>query len=72
MKPHGKDMRAPKAQMQHRHYATIAAIIRDIPNTDDLRAGIAQHFARRLTGTNPGFNKERFIAACMAEEGEGS
>lgn len=61
-----KDLRQPtQVSFQHRHYAEIARIIRELPQGDDLRVGIAQHFARELRGTNELFNKERFIAACM-------
>lgn len=52
-------------EMQHRHYAAIAAIIRDI-EADVMRGVIADHFADGLRATNPKFDRARFIAACQA------
>lgn len=70
MNAHRKDLNAPTANMEHRHFATIAAIIRALPEAADTRAGMAQHFARHLRATNPRFNTDRFLAACMAEDGK--
>lgn len=70
---HAKDMRARPALMQHRHFATIAAIIRNMDvfaftgeemNADDARCELAHHFAAGLAKTNPHFDRERFLAAC--------
>jgi hypothetical protein len=63
-----KDLRTTTCAMQHRHFATIAAIIRELPSGDDTRGGIAQHFAAHLRHTNPNFNRDRFLAACGALE----
>jgi ribosomal 50S subunit-associated protein YjgA (DUF615 family) len=61
-----KDSRTGKAAMQHRHFATIAAIIKTYPDatSNELRQ-IADHFAKELADTNPNFNAERFKAACL-------
>lgn len=62
-----KDARTGKAEMQHRHFATVAAIIKDFGYPQERRR-IAEHFARELASTNPRFDRERFIAACLAED----
>ncbi|MEO1208426.1 MAG: hypothetical protein AAFX78_02690 [Cyanobacteria bacterium J06638_20] len=57
-----KDKRTGKAQMQHRHFATIAAIIASLPKP--IRYDVAEHFAFELRETNPKFDIDRFLAAC--------
>jgi hypothetical protein len=64
MNAHRKDLTAKTATMEHRHYATIAAIIRDLPEA--MKPSVALHFARELRATNPRFQADRFYAACMA------
>lgn len=60
-----KDRGASPTKMQHRHFATIAGIIRDMPMSQfPDKARIAQRFADKLVETNPAFDKARFIAAC--------
>lgn len=66
-----KDRTADLAPMQHRHFATIATIIRSmakVPNQThgfiDVREDVAEHFADHLALTNPKFDRDRFIAAC--------
>ena len=61
-----KDHRSDSATgLQHRHFAVIAGIIRDLPGYDDAgRRELAEQFANRLTDTNPRFNTRRFLAAC--------
>jgi phage replication-related protein YjqB (UPF0714/DUF867 family) len=61
-----KDLTTGRVTMQHRHYATIASIIRDIPDAG-YRADVAAHFASALAGTNPNFNRDRFLSACLAD-----
>jgi hypothetical protein len=56
-----KDARTGYADLQHRHFATIAAIIKELP--DGQREAVAKHFANRLQRTNANFNPERFLAA---------
>ena len=47
---------------QHRHFAVIARIIRDLPD-EYPRFQIAQRFADELADTNPNFDRRRFIMA---------
>lgn len=65
---HGKD-RGKIADMQHRHFATIATIISRMSADLDLtawqREAIAGHFARELSATNAKFDSERFLRACQ-------
>lgn len=48
--------------MQHRHYATIAAIIASMPLP--RRLTVAREFADYLPATNPRFDRTRFLKAC--------
>ena len=62
---HAKD--ADKiAPLQHRHFATIATIIKraDSVVPRDVRELIAIHFANELAATNEKFDRTRFLAAC--------
>lgn len=62
-----KDRTQPSGDaMQHRHFATIAAIIRSYrPETVASEAdAIAEHFANELARTNPRFDRARFLRAC--------
>lgn len=56
------------ATLQHRHFAVIAGILADLgPNQgvfDNQRLSIAGHFADELAGTNPNFDRARFLKAC--------
>lgn len=61
-----KDKRTGKAEMQHRHFATVAAIIASLPRNPVDRNSVAEHFADELADTNPKFNRDRFLAACEA------
>lgn len=59
-----KDVTSGIGRMGHRHFATIATIIREYqgePVTQKLMAG---YFADRLDETNENFDRKRFIAAC--------
>ena len=58
---------------QHRHYVRIAETIASIRGkfgSDDARI-IAEHFADALRGTNPNFDRQRFISAAMGEPSNG-
>jgi len=57
-----EDEDAGLAPMQHRHFATIAKIIRSMPEAS--RAEAKKHFASALGKTNPRFDRERFLVAC--------
>lgn len=61
-----KDERTGLADMQHRHFATVAAIIRTMPEIpgDGTRERVAEHFANELVRTNPRFDRGRFLKAC--------
>jgi hypothetical protein len=65
-----KDMTNGKADMQHRHFATIATIIREIDkglipcSTNATRKFMAELFADELRYTNPRFDRARFLKAC--------
>ena len=63
-----KDLNAKTARFEHRHFATIARIIRDMPARGSLEDTIARHFAHELRGTNPRFQASRFLAACGVED----
>lgn len=56
-----KDDRNAFAEMQHRHFATIAAM------PADQRPFAASHFATYLPRTNPKFDRARFIYAATGE-----
>ena len=60
-----KDRNTGKATLEHRHFATIAAIIRDMHGLDENdRKHVAFRFADELRTTNPKFDTKRFLAAC--------
>lgn len=61
---HRKDINTGISDMQHRHFATVAAIIRSLPMTDADRECVAEHFAGELRYSNPKFDRKRFLAAC--------
>jgi len=55
--------RTTKTEMQHRHMAFIAAVIRDLPGEVN-RGIVAADFVAALAASNPRFDKRRFLAAC--------
>lgn len=59
-----KDKRTGLADMQHRHFATVADIISTLPHGAKIQREVAEHFADRLRRTNDRFNRTRFLAAC--------
>jgi hypothetical protein len=64
-----KDKTSGLAPMQHRHFATIATIIREMPANGTALGQfapeqVAELFANRLGETNPRFDRDRFLAAC--------
>lgn len=63
---HRKDLLLRLAPMQHRHFATIATIIREMSGgfSEEEREDIAVAFADRLRETNPNFDRDRFLRAC--------
>lgn len=58
--------------LQHRHFAVIAGIIASMPDhAATLRAAklsVAWQFADKLGGTNPRFDRKRFLLACNLPE----
>jgi hypothetical protein len=50
--------------MTRKDFELIAEAIYTAPITE--RRAMAEHMAASLTVTNPRFNRERFISACMA------
>lgn len=63
---HRKDLNAGIGDMQHRHFATIATIIREMPVDVYGTDQVAEIFADRLRATNPNFDRRRFLLACDA------
>lgn len=62
-----KDLTAGIGDMQHRHFATIATIIREMKPDVYGPEEVAQEFAERLRATNPKFDRARFLLACGVE-----
>ena len=57
------------ATLQHRHFAVIAGILASLDrDSHGLSAGqhrdICETFADELAGTNPNFDRARFLTAC--------
>lgn len=71
-----KDKRTGKDHMQHRHFATVAAILANAPDFTKGNSGnptrahrkLCEYFADELAGTNQNFNRGRFLAACGIKE----
>jgi hypothetical protein len=61
-----KDQRAPTPSLQHRHFAFIASVIRDIP-TPSARVEACAAFGLALKCSNPAFDNNRFSDACGCE-----
>lgn len=66
-----KDLSAKPATMTHQHFRQIAAILREMPvHSATLRVqrdSCINAFATKLAGTNPNFDRARFVSACYAE-----
>lgn len=60
-----KDRTTGKDALQHRHFATIATCLRNM--SADLAT--CERWADELAGTNPNFDRRRFLAACGHGEG---
>ena len=52
-------------QLQHRHFAFIAAVIARMGDSQ-ARYEAAYHFAIACRSTNPAFDHDRFMRACNA------
>ena len=55
---------AASAELQHRHFAFIAATINGIGFSREEKRIIAERFAEACARTNPRFDHARFMAAC--------
>jgi hypothetical protein len=55
-----------KPKMLKGHYELIARVIREWEIGAGGRRELAQLFSYELIGTNPAFDRERFIEACVA------
>lgn len=55
-----KDKTTGKSEMQHRHFATVAAILVNLKADKDT----CEAWADELAPTNPKFDRARFLAAC--------
>lgn len=62
-----KDKTNASATMEHRHFATIAAILADLPSEWSRKPAVIEHFADALRHTNPKFDRARFLRACGVE-----
>ena len=60
-----KDERAGKSEMQHRHFATVATILRMLPLETYTQEIVVKHFADELATTNPRFDRTRFLKAAL-------
>lgn len=49
-------------ELQHRHFSFIAAVIKDMPKA--IRTETALRFADACAGSNPRFDRRRFLLAC--------
>lgn len=58
---------------QHRHYVAIAHILADLPRRlpEADRLAIVQHVADELTGTNPNYDRDRFVWAACGQPSNG-
>ncbi len=57
-----KDITTGRAPMEHRHFATIATVLRNL-SADRLTC---EAWADELAPCNPKFDRERFLRACEA------
>lgn len=65
-----KDRNSPlSVTLEHRHFAFIAATIADLHSIKEKdRTWVADFFAEKLSGTNPRFDRARFLSACNAAD----
>lgn len=57
------------SKLEHRHFATIAAILADeCEHLPQMQwSALCNRFADRLTDTNPRFDRHRFLMACSVK-----
>jgi hypothetical protein len=51
-------------ELQHRHFSFIAAVIKDMRLPEPARGVVALEFAAACAGSNPRFDRQRFLSAC--------
>ena len=53
--------------MTRKDFVLIARVIRNSSEVIDEMAleALAENFANELSGTNPNFNRDRFLSACL-------
>ncbi len=56
------------AELQHRHFSFIAAVIKDLGLEGSEQRHVAKCFAHACAGSNPRFDRSRFLTACGVEE----
>jgi len=56
---------------QHRHYVFIAQTIAALAVEDETRRYIADEFASALRGTNPNYDRSRFMSAALGKPENG-
>lgn len=65
---------AHNATFEHRHFAALAAMLAELKPSQRLSLSgtthryICHYFADRLAGTNPRFDRKRFLVACGVEK----
>ena len=59
---HRKDMNAGRCEMQHRHFAFIAGVLRGW----EADSATVEAWADELSHTNPKFDRRRFVLAATA------
>jgi hypothetical protein len=59
-----------KATLEHRHFAVIADILKNLHSMGDdkNRTWVADYFAHELAKTNPKFDRKRFLKAANAAD----
>lgn len=60
--PRSHDRTMANLRLQRRHYQFIADVVREYMSGNSIT--LAEDFANALRGTNPGFDRARFIEAC--------
>jgi hypothetical protein len=63
-----KDKTTGAPQMQHRHFAFIASVIKASGERNEDKRRWATHFAVDLARTNPNFDRARFYTAAGVDD----
>ena len=68
---HGRDAKQTAVDLQHRHFVFFARVLNHaqrrglMPTEPDRAAMLLDHFAKALAETNPNFDRDRFLLACL-------